>query len=270
MNTNNISRILNYNGFSFYSDLNNRSLEQIKGKNPYKRICNELNNHSEENRNTYYNMNKRRNSRLVNSDIYKSTETKRSAKINHNDIENSLKLLNKDFNKDIINISNHKKTASCNRINSLSIDKGTASHTTIYVDNKTFNSIVSNTGINGNPKWDELGIDGEKRWVVINGQRFQCPLSEKEKEAYRKASKGYTLLDALKEHEEATEKLKGKKEKHPSLSLSLNSKNNLSISGDKNLKDSLKIKNLENNKPVMKLLKDVLTKSGSLGINLSI
>ncbi len=50
-----------------------------------------------------------------------------------------------------------------------------------------------------------MGIDGEKRWGVVNGQRFECPLSEEEKEAFKGAS--LTLMDVLEEYEKAKEKL---------------------------------------------------------------
>lgn len=40
-----------------------------------------------------------------------------------------------------------------------------------------------------------MGVDGEKRWVVVNGQRFKCPLSEEEKAAKKRAQ--LTLLDYI-------------------------------------------------------------------------
>ncbi len=85
------------------------------------------------------------------------------------------------------------------------LDKGTAANTTVYVNYSTFRQIVNYTANNEECPWTELGIDGEKRWIVVNGQRFECPLSEEEKEAFKKAS--LTLFDVLEEYEKTKEKL---------------------------------------------------------------
>lgn len=43
-----------------------------------------------------------------------------------------------------------------------SLDKGTAAHTTLYVDNSTFQQIANYTTNNSECQWSEIGVDGEK------------------------------------------------------------------------------------------------------------
>lgn len=79
-------------------------------------------------------------------------------------------------------------------------DKGTAAHTTVYVSQSAFDTIANATTYKDRqPDWEEIGCDGSKRWIVINGQRFECPLSQAEKD--RKKSWGNDLLDILREHD---------------------------------------------------------------------
>lgn len=84
-------------------------------------------------------------------------------------------------------------------IQGLSADKGTAAHTTVYVDRNAYDKIVNATTYKDRqPDWEEIGCDGEKRWVVINGQRFECPLSQAEKNQRKRMQGSYDdLLDAL-------------------------------------------------------------------------
>ena len=42
-----------------------------------------------------------------------------------------------------------------------------------------------------------MGCDGEKRWVVVNGQRFECPLSKEEKELRKRFQQ--SIIDILDE-----------------------------------------------------------------------
>lgn len=143
-------------------------------------------------------------------------------------------------------------------IGSLSLDKGTAANTTLYVDKNTFNNIVSYSTNNDDCKWDELGVDGEKRWVVINGQRFECPLSKEEKEAYKNASK--TILDYIIEAEQKKEE-KESKEKNKT-DINVNSNGEINLSGNSQTFESSKIKNLLNNDKVMTMLKDIASLNG--------
>lgn len=89
----------------------------------------------------------------------------------------------------------------------MEMDKGTAAWTTVNVSRKAFDSIVSAT-TGGTIQWEELGVDENKRWVVINGQRFECEHSPEEKAARRRAQ--MTLMDYL----EAIKKFK-KEQKDP-------------------------------------------------------
>ncbi|MCK1999570.1 hypothetical protein MPH47_20470 [Psychrobacillus psychrodurans] len=141
-----------------------------------------------------------------------------------------------------------------------SLDKGTAAHTTLYVDNSTFQQIANYTTNNSECQWSEIGVDGEKRWIVVNGQRFESPLSEAEKERRqeRLEEPSMTLIDYLEEYEDnkATEKDKSKdvttveidfNESPPSM--------NKQIENDK-------LTNLFGNEKVMEMLKDISKKRG--------
>ena len=79
------------------------------------------------------------------------------------------------------------------------LDKGTAAHTTIQVDRSTFDKIANYTTYSGEVSWEELGKDGNKRWIVVNGQRFECELSEEEKAMIKNTQK--TLIDYIEEAE---------------------------------------------------------------------
>lgn len=72
------------------------------------------------------------------------------------------------------------------------MDKGTAAHTTVFVNRSAYDQILSATTF-GNQKWEEMGVDDEKRWVVINGQRFECEHTQEEKALRKRLQK--TLLD---------------------------------------------------------------------------
>lgn len=170
-----------------------------------------------------------------------------SAKINSQNVKYT------QTSTDHINLS--KRTRG---IGSLSLDKGTAANTTLYVDKNTFNNIVSYSTNNANCQWDELGVDGEKRWVVINGQRFEYPLSKEEKEAYKNASK--TMLDYIIEAEQEKEE-KESKEKNKT-DISVNSNGEINLSGNSQTFESSKIKNLLNNEKVMTMLKDIASLNG--------
>lgn len=89
-----------------------------------------------------------------------------------------------------------------------SFDKGTASQTTVYVNRSAYDQILSATTF-GETKWEEMGVDNEKRWVVINGQRFECEHSPEEKAMRKRAQ--MTLMDyILEEDNKKKEENKGK------------------------------------------------------------
>lgn len=75
-------------------------------------------------------------------------------------------------------------------------DKGTAAHTIVYVNRNSYDKILNATTF-GEPQWEEMGCDGEKRWVVVNGQRFECPLSKEEKELRKRFQQ--SIIDILDE-----------------------------------------------------------------------
>ncbi|NFG60788.1 hypothetical protein FDG75_01215 [Clostridium botulinum] len=137
------------------------------------------------------------------------------------------------------------------------LDKGTASNTTIYVDKSTFMQISSYTTNNSECQWEELGVDGEKRWVVVNGQRFECPLSKEEKEAIKRASK--TMLDYLIEADKEKEE---KEEKKENIDFKFNGDGSISIGDESLLSSNPKLSGLLKNDKVMNMLKDIAKLNG--------
>ncbi len=128
----------------------------------------------------------------------------------------------------------------------LTFDKGTASNTTIHVDNDTFQKIASYSTYHPDTKWSELGVDENKRWVVINGQRFESEKSEEEKAMAKRMQ--MTLFDHIQEHEEH-QKETASKEK-----VTLNFLNDHE---EAHANGHPKIKNLLQNEKVMEMLKNI-------------
>lgn len=141
---------------------------------------------------------------------YSRENTQKKAK-NETDI-NQKNLFNESLIREKKNKDSVKKTqnkisdfniGSVNKnsfINNFSVDKGTAAHTTVYVSKSAYDRILSaTTHSNRKPDWEEMGCDGEKRWVVINGQRFESPLSQAEKDKIKNAR--LSLLDILMKNE---------------------------------------------------------------------
>jgi hypothetical protein len=101
-----------------------------------------------------------------------------------------------------------KIAPSVQPISPLDLDKGTASDTTIIVNRASFDSIASYSTFN-EPKWEELGSDSEKNWVVINGQRFEVPHSPEEKARIKKMTRSIVeIFDDYDKEKEANNKLK--------------------------------------------------------------
>lgn len=173
--------------------------------------------------------------------------------------------------KDSIDISTSiRKLSSANSIGGITIDKGTAAHTTLYVDRSSFDQITNYSTNNEECKWEELGIDDEKRWVVINGQRFECPLSEEEKEARRRLRKGFIEMIIEAEEERDKHKSNFKLEKHSSFTVNLDESNKFKVNCNDDLKSNDKINNLMNNDKVVKMLSDIMKMNGGQGINLAL
>lgn len=189
---------------------------------------------------------------------------------------NSEKINSRKFNlkqsseyRDKIDISKSARNISSTRGIGLCLDKGTAANTTLYVNRSTFNQIASYTTNNPDCKWDELGVDGEKRWVVVNGQRFECPLSKEEKEA-RKRLEECNLIAILAKADKEKEAHKIKSEKHNSVKLTLNEKNKIKKKDLKNYQSNDKIRNLMKNDKVMKMLSDIISTNGNKSITLGL
>lgn len=171
--------------------------------------------------------------------------------------------------KDSIDISTSTKNLSrTNGVGGVTIDKGTAAHTTLYVDRGSFNQIMNYTTNNSGCQWEELGIDDDKRWIVVNGQRFECPLSEEEKELRRRLRRG--ILEIFDESDKARKKHKPKLEKQSSVKLSFDENNKIKFDGDLSLQSNDKIKNLMNNDKVMMMLTKIMKMNGGQGIKLSL
>ena len=88
----------------------------------------------------------------------------------------------------------------------LGFDKGTASNTTVYVNREAYDKITYASTF-GEPKWEEMGCDDEKRWVVINGQRFECPHSKEEKELRKRLRRG--IIEVLEEYDNKKKETQG-------------------------------------------------------------
>lgn len=140
------------------------------------------------------------------------------------------------------------------------IDKGTAAETTLYVNYATFQNIANYTTNNPECQWEEMGIDDEKRWIVVNGQRFECPLTKEEKELRRRMR--FTLLDYMEEHRMAKERLKPEPTEANKVTIDF-SNGSASVSSDAHPK----IKNLLANEKVMKMLKDISARGGSISVS---
>lgn len=166
--------------------------------------------------------------------------------------KNTLHKIDTTLNKE----SNITKESKINQVNTNSapypsgmipVDKGTAAGTTVNVDRGTIFNII-NYAVN-NPETsglEELGMDDNKRWVVINGQRFETELTPREKELIRKAKERCGLLSFVEESDDK------KYEK------GLEEKVELNFNGDavevSNNTNNSKIQNLLNNDKVMTML----------------
>lgn len=137
------------------------------------------------------------------------------------------------------------------------MDKGTAAHTTLIVDLSTYTKILDYSTNNPDCQWEEMGVDNEKRWVVINGQRFESPLSEKEKEAIKRAQSS-SLMDALEEYEKRKEEYSAKPVEQETTEINFASGS--ANSGPTPTND--KITNLLKNEKVMKMLQAISASTG--------
>lgn len=126
------------------------------------------------------------------------------------------------------------------------VDKGTAAETTILLDSASFDRLMhKTTPENGEALWSEMGGDQDKKWVVINGQRFEYRYTEQEKAAHA-AMRGKSLMEYLEEAEQEREKNRTD-EPETTLTFPVDPKA-LAESDDP------KLRNLAENAPVMAIL----------------
>lgn len=114
------------------------------------------------------------------------------------------------FSKEALECVNKESRLHGERIVSgrISVDTGTASKTTVQVSRSAFDKILNATTY-GETKWEECGNDGNKRWVVVNGQRFEVQLSAAEKAKMKNSQKKF--LDYIVESDsKIKEENKGK------------------------------------------------------------
>lgn len=149
----------------------------------------------------------------------------------------------------------------------LTIDKGTAANTTLFVDRGTFNQIASYTTNNPECQWDEIGVDGEKRWIVVNGQRFECPLSEEEKELRRRLAENSNLISIITKADKEKKVHKNESEKHDKFKMTFDGNDGLKIEGLEGLQGNEKIQNLMKNDKVMNMLSHIMKNNGGMGIS---
>ncbi|GAA0785778.1 hypothetical protein [Hathewaya limosa] len=201
-------------------------------------------------------------------DEYLNNFSVNNSKINGTNSSKNNRARSLEF-KDSLDISIARKNFSrTNGVGGITIDKGTAAHTTLYVDRGSFDQIMNYSSNNPQCRWEELGIDDEKRWIVVNGQRFECPLSEEEKELRRRLRRG--LLEILDEADKEREKHKSKSKNHSSVKLSFDKNNKIQFNDDASLQSNDKVRNLMNNDKVMMMLTDLMKLNGEQGIKMSL
>lgn len=103
-----------------------------------------------------------------------------------NEIDSS-KIKGQEGAKVVLNNFSDKNSVSSAKIGGITVDIGTASNTTIYVDKNSYDTILSESTFGTGAKWSEMGFDDDKTWVVINGQRFEYERSQEEKSARKRA-----------------------------------------------------------------------------------
>lgn len=144
------------------------------------------------------------------------------------------------------------------------VDSGTAADTTVKIDKGTFNKIMDYSMKNPAYKWDEIGCDGTKKWVVIDGQRFDYSLSKDEKEAFKKRWK--TSCAAYNKAETDKDKSKSNTDEKKLVSISLDKDNKLKADNS----NSTKLTNLMKKPKVVKMLSDIIKANNHRSISLDV
>jgi ribosomal protein S18 len=168
--------------------------------------------------------------------------------------------------KDTKELLTQTKNVLPQKVTGVNVDKKTAVNTTIYVDKNTYNEILSYTTNNREYSSEEMGCDGDKRWIVVNGQRFQSELSKEEKEAFKKRFK-YSSLDSFLGKESSS---KDNAIKNNPIKVSLDANKKIKIDGDDQVQSNSKLKNLMKNGKVMEMLSDIIEINKGNGIVLNL
>ncbi|MGL4848019.1 MAG: hypothetical protein ACRC28_03695 [Clostridium sp.] len=164
--------------------------------------------------------------------------------------------------------NNISKKVNVNQINANSspypsgmipVDKGTAAQTTVNVDRSTILSIMNYAANNPDTSgFEEMGMDDNKRWVVINGQRFETELTAREKELIKKAKERCGLISLLN----TSSANKYKKLSEETVELEFNG-DSVDVS---NTTNNPKLQNLLNNDKVMSMFA-VISKSSKIKLS---
>lgn len=147
-------------------------------------------------------------------------------------------------------------------------DNGTAADTTVKIDKGTFNKIMDYSMKNPAYKWDEIGCDGTKKWVVIEGQRFDYSLSKDEKEAFKKRWK--TSCETYNKVQTDKDKSKNNTDEKKLVSISLDKDNKLKADKSEKESNSTKITNLMKKPKVVKMLSDIIKANNHRSISLDV
>lgn len=147
-------------------------------------------------------------------------------------------------------------------------DIGTAADTTVKIDKGTFNQVMDYSMKNPANKWDEIGCDGTKKWVVIDGQRFDYSLSKDEKEAFKKRWK--TSCEAYNKTETDKDKSKSNTDEKKLVSISLDKDNKLKVDKNEKESNSAKLTNLMKKPRVVKMLSDIIKANNHRSISLDV
>lgn len=143
---------------------------------------------------------------------------------------------NKGSENVIENYNEQRKSIPVNQSNIIAstdfmIDKGTASHTTVFINRSAYDQILNVTTF-GDKKWEEMGVDDDKRWVVVNGQRFECEHTPEEKALRKRLQK--TLVDYMIEADQkkADKKYNGKDKPKGNIEALTNNKEVMGLLGE--------------------------------------
>lgn len=149
-------------------------------------------------------------------------------------------------------------------------DKGTAAKTTVEVDKGTYNEIIDYSMNNKDYKWDEVGCDGTKKWVVIDGQRFDYSLSKDEKEAFNTRWKTCCSFYNNSGTDNYNININSKTKAKHLVSITLDKNNKAIVNKDEKESKNSKITNLMEKPKVVKMLSDIMKSYNRKSISLDL